>query len=333
MLENRVTIPPISYLGYSMLVWVKKMIGMNRYRHRNYFIWKLIKLIESGKIDKTNLSVTSVGKTDGVGAQAMAKFSAMCFARAYDLKYVHAPFGKLAHAEIESTKWTEVWEGLLRMNIEENILDRESMHVVGLGEYLEDPKLWKKKVVIAERHYHAFCELDPACGTAVSKDLQIRFNVEPLPIVKGGEFIIGVHVRRGDVSKHDADTKHRFTPNRNTIGILDHVIQVVRKLGYVPRVNVHTNGSTEELADFSIFPEVECHACAPAMETFNSLAKSNILIIAKSDFSMLAGIYCKGIVICDPGYRSPLPEWIDGTSKPDDLRRELENHLISKFHA
>lgn len=327
MPRPNIKVPMLRYLGYASFIWAKKILGLHANRNRKFSVWKLMKLINSGVIDKNNLSVTSMGRPDGVGAQAMAKFSTMCFAQAYNIRYVHVPFESLAHAELPLEEWIEQWERILNMNIENNRLDPDTMHVVGLSEYIESPPLWKKKVVVADLHLHAFCELAPSFGTEVSKKLQIALNKEQSSSVSCSDFIIGVHVRRGDVRKGDVYTNHRFTPNQHTIAILKQVVEVVSHSGYSPQVQVHTNGSIEELADFLIFPGVQLYACTPAIETFIALSNSDVLISARSDFSMLAGIYCKGIVICDPRQRTPLKEWIKVTPNHINIREELERKL------
>jgi hypothetical protein len=69
MYLNKTQIPKLRYFGYAALLWSKKTLGLRADRHRNFLIWKLIKLIESGKIDPKTISVTSTGKSDGAGAQ------------------------------------------------------------------------------------------------------------------------------------------------------------------------------------------------------------------------------------------------------------------------
>ena len=325
MLCNQVKISKMRYLGYAVFAQAKRMLGLGS--NRKFLVWKLIKLINDGLIDTNNISVTSIGRTDGVGAQAIAKFTAMCFAEAYNAKYVHAPFESLAHAELSPELWTESWERLLNMSIGGVLLDEKKMQVVKLETYLEDPTLWTKKVVIADLHFHAFCELEPTLGSEVSKKLRSAINVNQLPDSASNEFVIGVHVRRGDVRKGDRETGHRFTENKHVISVLEQVLEVVSGLGYNPKIHLHTNGTAQELEGFSKLSDITYHAGKPALETFISLVKSNVLISARSDFSMLAGIYCKGIVICDPSHRTPLREWIKAGPNCTDIGQQLKLKL------
>lgn len=330
MSQHRVKVSTIPYFAYAAFVFVKKAMGLGGNRNRKFLVWKLIRLIDQGKISTENISVTSTGKNDGVGAQAMAKFSAMCFAEEYGIKYVHAPFESLAHAEDPRELWTESWERLLDMNIHDILLDTNNMLVVKLDEYLESPELWTEKAVISDLHFHPVCQLAPATGTAVSSKLRSRFLNHESNSSPSDDFIIGVHVRLGDVRKGDTDTGHRFIENKEIISVVERVSDVASAMGYKPKIHIHTNGSSEEVRDFSKFGNVTFYTGVSALKTFTELTKSNILIAARSDFSMLAGIYTSGIVICDPRHRTPLEGWIKNTMESAEFKKELHHRLNSK---
>lgn len=320
-------IPVLRYLAYSSLVMAKRVLGMNPYRQRNYLIWKLLKLLDSGQIDRSTLSITSRGKIDGVGAQALAKVSAMALAKAHGLTYVHTPFEVLAHAESEPEAWVEKWEHLLNMGHGHPALDPGSMKIVSLGDYISNPDLWAQKVVLSDRHFHPFCDLAPQWSGEVAKELKPAFCEQNQAPSAESEFVIGVHVRRGDVSAKDPETKHRFTDSSHTITVLEQVVRAAKEAGHNPLIQLHSNASKEELAEFSEFPGIQYYAGTSAVETFIALARSNILITAQSDFSVLAGYYCKGIVVCDPRRRAPLPQWIKSTEPEQTFARELKRRL------
>ena len=324
---KKIQIPKLRYLGYAALFWAKKATGLRAHRHSNFLIWKLVKKIESGKIEPKKISITSRGKTDGAGAQALAKFSAMCFAQAYGMRYLHVPFSSLAHAEIPQTEWDGAWEGLLQMGAENELLDADRMQIVGIGDYLANPTLWSQKVVISERHFHAFCELAPIHGVEVSKKLQANFLHRNSLKNAHGSLRIAVHVRRGDVSLNDVETRHRYTPNSRIIEILERVVKVSTYAGINTEIHVHTNGNIDEVYDFNRFFAIYHPAGSSAIDTFLSLATSDILICTRSDFSLLAGIYCTGMVICDPRHRTPLPGWIQANGNLLALEKEVTRRL------
>lgn len=323
MQSQALNISVLRYYAYATLVGVKRTVGLNPNRHRNYLIWKLVKLLDSGRINRDRLSITSKGKTDGAGAQALAKISAMCLAKAYGLTYVHTPFQKLAHAETDPQRWAESWEQLLNMGSGHPLLQDIPHKVVELGDYVSNPSLWQKNVILADRHFHPFCELAPHYGSQVAKDLRPAFPDDGTSHCTKPQFAIGVHVRRGDVSAKDRETKHRYTKSSHTISVLQQVVQAARDAGHDPLIRLHSNGSKEELSEFSAFPGIEYRVGQSAVEDFSSLAKSDILITTRSDFSVLAAYYCKGLVVCDPRHRTPLPEWIKCLGREADLAAEV----------
>lgn len=328
---NKSQIPKMRYFGYAALFWMKKAVGLRADRHRNFLIWKLIKLIDARKINPKNIGITSMGKSDGAGAQAMAKFSAMCFAQAYGMRYVHAPFTNLAHAEMPAGKWNQAWEELLCMGEESINLNMSTMRVVGIGDYLENPVLWNQEVVVSERHFHAFCELEPAHGVEVSKRLRAAFLRGRPSQDSSYSLRIGVHVRRGDVCQSDVETRHRYTPNTHIISILEQVLKAAANAGKNPEIHVHSNGRLDELTEFNRFSGVHYYAGSSAIDTFISLSASDILICTRSDFSMLAGIYCGGVVICDPRHRTPLPNWVQAKTDSSKLADKISCSL-KKLH-
>lgn len=201
------------------------------------------------------------------------------------------------------------------------------MQIVGIGDYLANPKLWSQKVVISERHFHAFCELNPIHGVEVSKKLQANFLQRNSLKNPHGRLRIAVHVRRGDVSLNNVETRNRYTSNSHIIKILERVVKASTYAGINTEIHVHTNGNIDEVSDFNRFFAIYHPAGSSAIDTFLSLATSDILIFTRSDFSMLAGIYCKGMVICDPRHRTPLPGWIQANDNLLALEREVTRRL------
>lgn len=323
-------IPRLAYAGYGFLFHAKKLLGMRANRHRNFLIWRLIRLIDAGCVDVSKIGICSVGKTDGAGAQALAKISAMCFAQAYGMRYVHAPFQNLAHAEEPVMEWDRKWEELLRLGAGVELLNRSGMKTVGIGEYLDDRYLWDKEVVLCERHYHSFIELAPEYGTVVSERLKTVFQGTRKAASHDSVCSIGVHVRRGDVGNKNEQTRHRFQPTGEIVDFARQVIEGVCRAGYVPDLHIYSNGSMEELKEFRCFERVNFHVGTSALDTFEQLATSDVLMCTRSDFSLLAGVYCAGVVVCDERHRTPLPDWVRTQRGKTNLAEQVFERLNNR---
>lgn len=305
-----VKIPALRYYGYASVVGLKRALGRRTHKHRKFFVWKFMKLLDSGLVRKDNLRVSSSGKMDGVGAQALAKFSAMCLAEAYGIGYAHRPFVTLAHAELPMDQWIESWETLLGMGEVYPVTADEEFPTVEVEQYVSDPSLWHKRATVNTRHFHGFCQIAPEFGEAVCRKLQANFH-GPQPAIRKCDVLdVCVHVRRGDVSAGDAETRHRYTANSKIISVVRDILDAAALCRLNARIKLFSNGEPSEFADFACLPEVELHLGASALETFHALAHADVLVTARSDFSHVAANYCRGVVICDPRHRTPLSHWL-----------------------
>ena len=317
-----VKVPPFRYLGYAALVYSKKIFGLSTQRHRKFYVWKLIRLIGSGRINRNSLKICSERKEDGVGAQALAKFSAMCMAEGCGIQYIHRPFLTLAHEELPMEEWVSAWENLLGMECISQSGGNEDFHVVKLEEYVSNPKLWNRKVMISSNHFHAFCELAPQYGRRVAEKLQEHYHHGPSANHDPKPVNVCVHVRRGDVRIGDAETQHRYTANHQIIEVIRQINHAVSQTGQEARVRIFSNGEASDFDDFKQLPNVELNLGISAIDTFKELVNADVLVTARSDFSHLAAIYCRGTVICDPRHRTPLPKWLHIDPVSFSLREE-----------
>ena len=325
-----VKVPALRYLGYATFVYSKKILGLSTQRHRKFYVWKLIRLLQSGRVKCDQLGICSEGKRDGVGAQALAKFSAMCMAEVFGIPYVHRPFLTLAHEELPIDEWISAWENLLGMGRMSTAASQDDFAVIRLEELVSNPKFWNQKVLISSNQFHAFCELAPQYGQTVSGMLQEHYH-HGLPANHDPELInICVHVRRGDVRIGDAETQHRYTANHQIIKVIKQINHAVSKTGKVARVKVFSNGVDSDFDDFRQLPNVELNLGISAIDTFKQLVNADVLVTARSDFSHLAAIYCRGIVICDPRHRAPLPKWLQIDPASCSLRVEA---LVEQINA
>lgn len=304
-------VPLRKYFPYACFVRLKRLVGLPCDRHRSYFLQRIIRALENGRITG-RLEITAAGKRDGVGAQALARISARCFAAAYGLRYVHTPFEVIAHAELPMGEWVEAWERLLDIGRGAPLAAESALPQVDLETYAMTPSLWREDRVLSVRHYHTFCELAPEYGVRVARQLSERFvsrNREK-PRDPSAPLEVRVHVRRGDVRVGDAQTGHRFTSNKSIICLIETVVRAVRSIGRGCAVRLYSQGTEAEFEEFRRVPGLELRLGLPALETFRELTESDVLLMARSDFSHVAAMYGRGVNICDPRHRAPLPGWL-----------------------
>ena len=322
-------IPLHFYYAYALAVAVKRCLGLSCERHRSFFLMKLMRALEAGRITG-RLDITSAGKSDGVGAQAIARISARCFAKGYSLNYVHTPFQTLAHAELPMPEWIAAWEHLL--NLGDGAPDAAACKLPGVDieTYATTPALWKTDCLLSVRHYHTFCELAPQHLEDVARHLctQLGSRGGAGLCDPGVALAVRLHIRRGDVRPGDSQTGHRFTANDRILPLVEEIRALILAAGRTCRIQLYSQGTRADFAEFERIPDLELCLGTPALDTFRELIDADVLLMARSDFSYTAGMYCRGIKICDPRHRVPLTDWVridpgSGRLDADGFRRCL----------
>lgn len=323
-------VPLHLYYPYAIAVAAKRCLGLSCERHRSFFLMKIMRALDAGHITG-RLDITSAGKRDGVGAQAIARISARCFAKAYGLNYVHTPFQTLAHAELPMTEWLAAWETLLGLGEGAPQAANSELPVVDLETYATTPALWKTDRLLAVRHYHTFCEMAPQCLEGVARDLNAGFGSKGGEALRdpGATLAVRLHIRRGDVRPGDAQTGHRFTANKRIMPMVEEIRATILAAGRSCRIQLYSQGTPADFIEFERIPDLELCLGTPALDTFRELLDADVLLMARSDFSYTAGMYCRGIKICDPRHRVPLADWVridprSGRLEAGGLRRRLD---------
>lgn len=117
---------------------------------------------------------------------------------------------------------------------------------------------------------------------------------------------IVVHIRRGDVSTRAHP--HRYTSNRVYLVLLDELSSL---LGSDVQVTIHSQAASDE--PFDSFRArgavVKLDSCIE--EAWRDMITADVLVMSKSSFSYVPGIYNPQIVLYQPFWHGCLPWWID----------------------
>ncbi|MES1990126.1 MAG: hypothetical protein V4441_04130 [Pseudomonadota bacterium] len=290
-------------------------------------------LVQQGRVSPT-LAITCRGKRDGGGAQANACISAMAFARASGIAYLHTPFQFVEHAEGDQAAWTTKWEEFFGLAAGERVIT-PMQGAVGVKEFLDRAALWKRDGIVVEaQHYQGICNAHPEMYAAILPSLREKYRSHDksgIALHRGDEdMTVAVHIRRGDVSLRDAATADRFTSDERILKILHRVLAVLAAKGRTVRVNIYSEGRAE---DFKLFADLGCHLHVglDVFETVHNLAMSDVLVTAKSAFSFVAGLISTGVKLYEP-YQSIAPDdWLkldaDGNFNHEALSARLSEKL------
>jgi hypothetical protein len=273
---------------------------------------QLYDLVKAGRAGR-DLAVTCRGKTDGAGAQANACISAMAFANAMGLTYLHTPFQRIEHAVGDPAAWTRQWEEFFGLGTGETHIGPDH-DAVPLKRYLDSAKHWRVGGLTVEaQHYLGICNRHSDFYDAILPSLRKKYATHDkshIGLDHGDEpLVAAVHIRRGDVSKADPTTADRFTDDKRILTTVKSLRELAASLGAGLRVNVYSEGKAE---DFAAFSELGCHLHIgkDAFETVHNLVMSDVLVTAKSAFSFVAGLLSDGVKLYEPFNTIAPQDWL-----------------------
>lgn len=267
--------------------------------------------------------VTCDARAQGIGSQIFAILSVQLFAHKMGINYCHTPFRSAEHAEGDPATWVQEWEEWLDLGCGAPAFSdlRDSHDVVQL-----DPReiflLRKKKGRLYVLPYaHPVTDCFPDEYSRVTDPLRERIVKRSAhPPRDGRTRRLVVHVRRGDVMP--TWNVDRFTSNQTIVRLVDQC----RKATPVPlEVHVYSNGRPEEFADLG--EGFECHLNDDARSTLVALVEADVLIMAKSALSYVAGLLSRGVVVYERFWTPPKSEWVVAEASGDIDGRVLAKAL------
>ncbi len=287
---------------YSRYAWVglKRIAGLTITSDNRHMCERIVRGVRAGRIAPGTVLAVEI-RRDGFGSQVLSRLSVEATARDLGLPYAHRPFVAIAHAEGDPADWVRRCEATFALGVGRRSLADFDLPMVDLTTYATDRYLWDRPHIVTMNNMHIHCDRNPEIYRAVVP----KSMVEPSP--RAGVLRIAVHVRRGDVSTQKVS--HRFTPNQVVLSTVERVVAQAQKLGLQSEVTVYSNGNPAEFADFASLG-YRVDVALGALDVFQRLRESDVLLTAKSTFSYVGALYTRGIVLYEPFARRPLASWI-----------------------
>jgi hypothetical protein len=277
-------------------------------RPRPVHVRKLASFLASDPRARRNVSVACGGMNDGAGSQAQRTMSGLLFAHLNGIRYVHLPFIKVALPMGDPQTWTWRWESFFNLGHGEEILSDHHV-VVSIEDFLQDRRADEPVVVFTRQFTEA--ERTEQSFAPIVGELRRRYHYPDKSHLKihrddADEVVVAVHVRRGDIMAKPKQIAIRHTPDDELLATIRHIRE---SLPVSPRVNVYSEGDAHS---FAAFREAGCdlHVSEDPFETFHNLVCADVLVTAKSSFSHVAAILSEGVVIHEPFWHQPMPDWI-----------------------
>lgn len=287
---------------------------------------------------KKKCFITCAGKTDGLGAQVQAIYSAQLYCLLNKVIYCHTPLNTIAHNYNNNSTFNKDAEyffsfshgekNISEFNSTYKLINLDSFTTQTIFDILQYLFSRNPKVIFNKSHYHNYINKVSAKYTLIKKQLQNKFYLHPKEsVIKFDKkcLQIACHIRRGDVDSKDAD---RYTDNEIIFNKLNELTVVLKQLGINFRIGIFSQG---EKADFGKLQDIAAlHLNGNIFDDFYNLVKADVLFMAKSSFSYSAALLSDGIVIYELFWHPPLNEWF--ISQKEFQKSELfRKRLLSVY--
>jgi hypothetical protein len=288
------------------LVATKQVLRLSGRANKTFFVERFDRALRAGRIGR-NVAIMATGKDDGAGSQAQAAMSALCFARAHGLAYIHRPFTTIMLAETDMPAWVQAWEEYFNLGAGERRLGDDDTPVLAVDHVAFVPR--DEPAIVTAEHYLHYCNQDEDAWERVLPELRNKFwaNKERQHL-RDGEIRLAVHMRRGDVSAEDKKVARNFTPNAIFVNTLTRLKALLAGTGRTLYIEVFSQGDPSMFADLAALG-AELKLDAPALDTHRALVESDILVMSKGAFSYTAGVLHDGITLYDPQKYRPHKDW------------------------
>jgi hypothetical protein len=299
-------------------------------KYGNFPVMTLARLIAEGRLSP-DIGVSCRGKNDGAGAQAGRIISAMLAARFAGCRYRHSPFVSMGHSESTREDWARRWERFLNFGDGETLLP-EDAETVPLSAVIARPAAYAgRPVVIVERVFHLPPDIHTETRKGLQRDLRAKYWRSPkaeIPSHRAASgFTIAVHLRRGDVT--GTSNAHRYVRNEVMLRHIARLRRAMAPFGRPLTINLYSEGI---VADFQAFADAGCnlHISEDAFETFHNMVTADILMIAHSSFSHLAGILSQGIVLDHRVRAVQFPGWLHRRGSGEIAINRLRRAILDR---
>lgn len=280
--------------------------------------------------------ITCAGKTDGMGAQVQAVYSAILYAHLHKITYCHTPLKSVEHNYHNNKNYNQQIEDFFALSLNESKIEayKKSHKIVVLDNISLSGILLvllyflglKNNIIFQKSHFHNYINRFPDKYLEIKEKLRSKFFHNKTIPVSNPILKIVVHIRRGDVLAID---KERYTANETIIALINDIKNSLDALQKKYEITIFSQGNAN---DFEIFKEVAIiHLNQNVFEDYLHFVNADILLTAKSALSYSAAILSNAFIIYEPFYHQPLSDWfIYNDAASVEL---LKNKLTERFSA
>jgi hypothetical protein len=262
--------------------------------------------------------------SDGTGAQYQRIIGIISIAYMLNVEYVHTKLKKIDHVNEKDYARIEKFFNIINNfksveNINyDNVLVEDNPSVDTLTKYKEKSK--DKNILLKISLPYQICDSDTTVYAAMMPKLKKILNLEPLIYFEPYKNIkkIAVHVRRGDiVGKND-----RFVQIETFVRIIDKLNKKYPTSHFYIFTDIDEKNT--EFDCLNKYKNMSILANKDILTTLTHLISADVLVLCKSSFSYISGLYNNNEVYYIDFWHSPLKNW----NKVETLLNDLEENFI-----
>jgi hypothetical protein len=244
-------------------------------------------------------------RDDGGGAQIHGRISVLVFANYYKFGFINSEINN-AHFN-SSHDWNERWNRLFDFRSYSS--STQNTHVIFKA--VSTTELWKillKLLFIGDKNAN-FLFIMESAHKFTDRNPQILFHYRTMirtlfnPVKYHGTESIVLHLRRGS----DLTANVRFEED----GIIFARLKALRSLYPDQNIRVYSNSTFLLPYEFKEFVTVDTKS--DPFQAISHMAAAEVLVIAKSSMSYVAGVVCNGMVYSPTFWHPKLPNWSSST--------------------
>jgi len=246
------------------------------------------------------LAITSAGRVDGAGGQALAIISAMAFAHNHHCRYLHTPFRHIDHVEGDAAAWTRRWETFFGLGHSEPLVPADSQ-IVPLERFAARIRRRPAGAVDASLVVQAlsfrYAEMaKPDALRHLMPILRAKYlSTDKSAILvfrTAGAVNVAVHVRRGDVGPDDP----RYMTDPPILATIAGVSDVINSVGRRTAIHLFSEGTPDRFQPYSALG-CTLRLSTDPFEAFHNLVAADLLITTDSAFGRAAAMMSDAIAL------------------------------------
>lgn len=263
--------------------------------------------------------------SEGIGAQYQRIIALLGVAQVHNLKFIHQMI-TVGHNYNNDPLWNEKWDRFFNIKSIKHLLANEStenkriMSIYKMNHHdiniIMNP-VSRENIFMISLPFQLVDVAPNIYYGAVQKDIQKAYDESnfnrPLDLFNKDKINIAIHIR---VLNH-CDDECEIQSFENLDGRYeihdDQYVKLINSLRSIyQNTDIHIFSQSNLLRKYKALVDlnnVYLHLDNDAMETFHHMCNANVLVIGKSSFSYLAGIYNKNKVIYIPFHHPPLDGW------------------------